>query len=297
VSDEAPVGIRCIADLKCRVGESPVWDDATGQVLLVDHYGQAMHAVSPAAGLFWTRTFPATVGSLGLCRDARRWVVAIGDSVHIVDSRSEDIHLLVRPPPDGRTNRLNDGKVGPDGAFWVGSIDDQSSDRPTGALYRVTADGQAERIVGDLKVSNGLAWSADGRTLFHSDSRESWIDAWDFDPDVGAASGRRRIATPSEASGRPDGGATDVEGGYWSCGVSAGRINRYASDGMLIESFPVPIPAPTMPCFGGPDMRTLFFTSLREGLDAETLRRFPLSGGLFAMPVHVEGVPVGQFRY
>lgn len=287
--------ILCVADLKCRVGESPVWDESTGEILLVDHYGQCMHAVSPAKGLLWTRSFAATVGSLGLCRDGFRRVVAVGNAVYIVDARHDRMDLVARPAGEESAGRLNDGKVGPDGAFWVGSIDDGSSAAPMGALYRVAPDGSARRIVSGLKVSNGLAWSADGRTMYHSDSRGPWIDSWDFDPGEGVASRRRRFATLTEAAGRPDGGATDVEGAYWSCGVSAGRINRFAPDGVLIESVAVPVPAPTMPCFGGPDMRTLYFTSLREGREEATLRRFPLSGGLFAMRVGVEGVPVGRF--
>src|SRR5258705_528561 len=82
--------------------------------------------------------------------------------------------------------------------------------------------------------------SPDGRTMFHSDSRAGWLDRWDFDPANGAISNRMRIADLDEAMGRPDGGATDINGDYWSAGISAQRLNRFAPDGRLIESYPVP---------------------------------------------------------
>jgi sugar lactone lactonase YvrE len=94
--------VTCIADLKCRVGESPVWDDATGHVLLCDFYGQVIHAVDPARGLVRTRTFFATVGSFGLCKDGARWIVAVGDGVYIFDLLHESTDLLVRPLPGGK---------------------------------------------------------------------------------------------------------------------------------------------------------------------------------------------------
>jgi sugar lactone lactonase YvrE len=132
--------------------------------------------------------------------------------------------------------------------------------RPLGALFRVAPDGTVERKREGLFTSNGLAWSPDGRTMFHSDSRGCWIERWEFDPQSGAISGQTRIATPQEEDGRPDGATVDAEGTYWSAGVSAGCLNRYTRDGALLAR--VPVPVPTMPCFGGPDLRTLFVTSL-----------------------------------
>jgi sugar lactone lactonase YvrE len=163
------------------------------------------------------------------------------------------------------------------------------------ALYRVTADGKAERKITGLVVSNGLAWSADGRTMVHSDSRACWIDRWAFDPETGHISGRTRLRTLTNEEGRPDGAAMDCAGGYWSAGVSAGCLNRFSADGTLLDRIPMPVPQPTMPCFGGPDMRTLFVTSLSDGQSEEVRSRYPQSGGVFQTRVDVAGVPVSLF--
>ena len=168
--------------------------------------------------------------------------------------------------------------------------------QPIGALYRVDASGKAEKKIDGLMTSNGLAFSPDGKTMFHSDSRGQWVDRWDFDAASGEISNRRRIATPNEATGRPDGAATDAEGYYWSAGISAQRLNRFSPEGELVELFPVPVAAPTMPCFGGPDLKTLFVTSLRSGRSPEMLEKYPLTGIVIHAQSPVAGSPVSRFR-
>jgi sugar lactone lactonase YvrE len=145
-------------------------------------------------------------------------------------------------------------------------------------------------------VSNGLAFAPDGKAMFHSDSSGGWLDRWDLDPATGKASNRKRIAALDAATGNPDGGATDAEGNYWSAGITAQRLNRIAPDGRILESFPVPVFAPTMPCFGGKDMRTLYVTSLRVGRPAEGLAQYPLTGITIVGQSPVAGSPVSRFR-
>ncbi len=163
--------------------------------------------------------------------------------------------------------------------------------RPVAALYRVSPAGEVERKIDEIVCSNGLAWSGDGTLLFHSDSRGPWIDRWQFDQATGEISERRRLAMLDEASGRPDGAAADAEGNYWSAGVSAGVLNRFSPEGRLIEAHPFPVPAPTMPCFAGPDLKTLVVTSLRPAGVGEESR----SGGIFLAPSPVAGVAVHRF--
>lgn len=279
-----------VADVLCQVGESATWDAQANCFLWADIPAGIIYQLDWTSRQRTQYQLPEAVGSFGLADDGRL-VVALVSGVHLYDRASGGLELLVDPEPEQAPNRpqhrLNDGKVGPDGAFWVGSMHTQSM---TAALYRITGDGRAERKVEGLGTSNGLAFSEDGRTLFHSDSKQQWIDRWDLDPATGEISNRTRVATPGDADGRPDGGAADVEGGYWSAGVSAGCLNRYDRDGKLLERIAVPPRSPTMPCFGGPDMKTLLLTSLRRA-DAS-----PDCGKVYATKLDVAGVPVGRFR-
>jgi sugar lactone lactonase YvrE len=173
-------------------------------------------------------------------------------------------------------------------------MDEELLARPIAALYRLDADHSLHRVVDGLIVSNGLAWTADGAVMFHSDSKGQVI--WAYDYDDGGITGRRVVARPTEEIGRPDGGAADVEGYYWSAGISAGMLNRWSPEGELDRSIPLPCAHPTAPCFGGPDMRTIFVTSLRHDLPAQVLADKPLSGGIFAVRVDTAGVPIARYR-
>lgn len=274
-----------------RVGESPVWDADRSTLFWTDVHAQQIYAVDMRTGHMDHWSLPVRVGSFGLTDDARL-IVALTTGVHLFNPRTGELDFLVDPEPnragDLQKNRLNDSKVGPDGAYWVGSMHE---DGLSAALYRVTADGSAEVKVEGLGTVNGLAFSSDGRTLFLSDSKQCWIDRYDLDPSSGAISNRHRIARPGEGEGRPDGAATDMAGNYWSAGVSAGVLNHFTSRGDLLQSINVPPLHPTMPCFGGTDMKSLYFTSLRRP-DAAS----PDCGDIFMMRVDVPGVAIGRFK-
>ncbi|CAN7445728.1 SMP-30/gluconolactonase/LRE family protein [Devosia sp. LjRoot3] len=269
------------------VGESPVWDDANGRLLWCDIPAGAIHALDIATGErdFWE--FGEPVPSLGLARNGKL-VVALRNDVILFDPSNgtrETVASIEHAKPD---MRLNDGKVGPDGAFWVGSMDAAPGDAPSAKLYRVAPDGDVRVIADGIAISNGLAWNADATLLYHSDSRGSmWLDCWDFDRATGAVSNRRRLRDNDEANGRPDGGACDLAGTYWSAGPSASRINRFSATGELLGWVDVPLKLPTMPCFGGADMKTVFVTSLGSGEDGRD--------GIVQFRADIPGVPIGMF--
>jgi sugar lactone lactonase YvrE len=278
-------------DARCGVAESPVWDAANRSLLFCDIGGRKINAFAVDSGTRQTWDLPEVVGSFGLCRSGRL-VVALRHRVVLFDRGTGAVSDLTLSVIEPVTNRLNDGKVGPDGAFWVGSMDENSPRQPLGSLYRVTADGRIEKKSTGYAVSNGLAWSPDGRVMYHSDSTAAIIQAWDFDPETGGMSNHRIIAKLTNEDGRPDGAAMDSDGNYWSAGPSAGCINCFSPTGVLLNKLPFPVPGPTMPCFADD---FLYVTSLREGKSAEVLARFPTLGGLFRGPAPARGAPVALF--
>lgn len=292
------IEFKPLNDVRCELGEGPVYDDRTDGLFQCDISGQAVHRFDLRTGAHRKWSFPSEVGSIGLA-ESGRVVVALRHVVGLFNTSDETFTAIAEiETARGTDTRLNDGKVGPDGAFWVGSMDERSRpiDDPLGALYRVTADGKVEQKVPGLFTSNGLAFSPDGRTMFHADTTPGWIDCWDFDPTTGTITNRTRIARQTEATGRPDGGATDADGNYWSAGPSAQCLNVFARDGLLLQHYPVPVAAPTMPCFGGKDLKRLFLTSLRRNRAADLLARYPLTGITLVADSPVAGSPVTRFR-
>ncbi len=289
---------RLVVDCCNFLGEGPTWDERRGMLWWVDTKGQRVHWLKPESGETGSRDMGNDVGSLGLC-ESGRLVVALRHKVVWFDPDDDVVEPFIDLSWLLPEERLNDGKIGPDGAFWVGTMHETEIElmQPIGSLYRIDPNGEVAKVVSDLKVSNGLAWSPDGRLMYHSDSCAPWLDLWDFDPDSGQATNRRRIATPTEEVGRPDGAAMDAEGRYWSAGVSASRLNIWNSAGQLLESVPVPgCPKPTMPCFGGKDLKDVFITGHRNQMTPEVLQSFPHAGSLFAVRSRVPGLLSNRFR-
>ena len=287
--------VRCLIDASAALGESPVWSAEEQALYWVDILAPSLNRFEPSTGARRSWKMPAPIGSFGL-REKGGAIVALRTGFHLFDFAAERLTFIAHPEPGIATNRLNDGKVSPEGRFFAGTMDDEKLSRPLGSLYRLDVDGSCHRVVKDLIVSNGLAWSSDGRTMFHSDSKAKAIWAYDYDTGSGAMSNKRVVATPDESVGRPDGAATDMEGYYWSAGISAGVLNRWSKDGRLDRRIEMPCAAPTMPCFGGRDMKTMFVTSLRAKVAPEKLAAKPLSGGLFALEVDVPGVAVARYK-
>lgn len=272
-----------------QVGESAVWSASQQALYFVDIMAPRLFRLDPTTDALQSWSMPEAIGSFGLCRDGRA-IVALRHGVHLFDLATGRLDFLVDPEPDRPGNRLNDGKVGPCGRFWVGSMDDRADKEPVAGLYCIDHDGSCRTAVEGLTLSNGLAWSPDGATLYHSDTRQRFVQTFDYNLATGTIANRHLLRMLDNEQGRPDGAAMDSEGFYWSAGVSAGCLNRIAPDGEIVERIDLPVAGPTMPCFGGPELKTLYVTSLR------TDRLGPDEwGGLISFPVDVAGVPVAQF--
>jgi sugar lactone lactonase YvrE len=171
----------------------------------------------------------------------------------------------------------------------------ENRDASTAALYRFDADTRLTPVVRNMTISNGLAFSPDGRTMYHADTPKLEVDAYDFDIDAGTIANRRVFARFTGATDRPDGGAVDSEGFYWSAFYRGGKVVRLSPQGERVAEYAVPAMCPTMCAFGGLDLKTLYVTSARQMREPDELVRLPLSGGIFAMRVDAPGMPEPKF--
>jgi len=287
--------VECVLEVANTLGESPTWDAREQALYWVDILAAKIFRWRPEESAVREWQLPAAVGCIGL-REQGGLVLAMRSGFHLFDTDSGALTFLHHPEVAIPTNRFNDGKVSPDGRFWAGTMDDRPEKELRGKLYRLDADYRCTEMAGGVKVSNGLAWSPDGRTMYHSCSRLATVFRHDYNLETGAL-GERQVFVEMQADwGRPDGAAVDEEGCYWSCGVGGGRINRFSPQGKLISYIPVPVSHPTMPCFAGPDLKTLYFTSSREGFSPQMLAEAPRAGSLFKIELEVAGTPLGLYR-
>jgi sugar lactone lactonase YvrE len=284
---------HCVLDARASLGENPVWSVAEQALYWVDINAPALHRFDPATGRDTAMPMPSSIGCFGL-REGGGTIVALRDGVWLANPDGTLTEKVAEAPFDPEHHRFNDGRIDAHGRFFAGTMNERR-DAPSAGLYRIDPDFAVTRVFSGITTSNGLAFSPDGRTLYHADTPEQEIRAYDFDPASGLPSNRRVFHRFTAADDRPDGCAVDAEGHYWSALYRGGRIARLSPAGDEIASFAVPARCPTMCAFGGPDLRTLYVTSARQQRPDDELARFPHSGGLFAMTVDVPGLPEHAF--
>ncbi len=279
----------CVLDARASLGESPLWSVAERALYWVDINAPALHRFDPATGRDVAMPMPSSIGCIAL-RERGGHVVALREGIWLAGPGGRLERKLADPPYDPAHHRFNDGRCDRQGRFFAGSMNEQR-DAPSAALYRLDDDGALAAVVAGMTISNGLAWSPDGRTMYHADTPTHTISAYDYDTANATPSNRRVFAQWRGETDRPDGGAVDSAGNYWSAFYRGGKIVKLSPRGGTLAEFPLPAMCPTMCAFGGDDLRTLYVTTARQRREAAELARLPQSGGLFAMRVDVPGLP------
>ncbi|MBA3480031.1 MAG: SMP-30/gluconolactonase/LRE family protein [Lautropia sp.] len=305
-------GLQVVSAGASALGEGPLWDDRSGTLLWVDIDGRQLHCLQVSDGEQRDWPLPDNPGCVGLVagETARQVVIAMRSGFHVFDLRDSTLARLTDPPFDSARYRFNDGKVDSRGRFWAGTLL-ESKDEASAGLYCLER-GRARVVTGagaagspgrdwGVTTSNGLAFSPDGRVMYHSDTPAHVVYTYDFDAADGSIANRRTWwradadrAAPAYG-GRPDGAAVDARGCYWTAQYEGGRVLQLSPQGRILRALPVPARCPTMVAFGGPDLRTLYITTARAGRCENELREWPLSGYVFSAPVDVPGLPSNRY--
>ncbi len=284
---------RCVLDAKALLGESPVWSAREASLFWVDIDRPSLNRFDPATGNNHVMPMPDAIGSFAL-RRPHGFLVALRSGIWLGRADGSLDRRILEPPYDPAHHRFNDGRCDPAGRFFVGTMN-ENRDAPSGALYRVDADGRLTEVLRGMTISNGLAWSPDGRTMYHADTPTHEVLAYDYEPRTGLPSNPRTFVRFTGETDRPDGGAVDSEGNYWTAFFRGGKVLKISPAGKRLAEYPVPAMCPTMCAFGGPDLRTLYVTTARRNRPDDELARLPQSGGIFALPVDVPGLPEPVF--
>jgi sugar lactone lactonase YvrE len=283
-----------------QTGECPVWHAVESALYWVDVPGFAVHRLHPASGKYSSWQMQSEPSALAVDMD-NNLVVATRNGFVYLNTSSGEMEDIAPAPYDPKIMRFNDGRVDPAGRFWVGTLY-EPRDQPKAEMHVLDKGKLRQAWAGGMTNSNGLAWSLDGKTMFHADTTSHRIDAYDYDLASGTPSNRRNLVsfeadkTTGTYGGRPDGAAIDSEGNYWIAMYEGGRILKLSPTGELLQQVDLPLLCPTAVCFGGPDLRTLYVTSACGGRSADELAKYPHSGKVLAFAVDVAGVEMPEYR-
>ena len=285
--------VDLLHDAKARLGESPVWDASAGCVWWIDCIGRRLHRYDIATGATASVDVNEAVHSIGACSDGGL-VAAMAFGFGRLDPETGAFDPLSRPEAARPDYHFNDGKCGPDGRFWVGSMP-RTYTGSGGRLFRLGPGETAAAMADGFTVPNGPGWSPDGAVFYIADSPAGAIFRYPLDAGSGVLGPRQVAVEPGLAPGWPDGMAVDAEGCLWSARWDGGCVVRFTPEGAVDLIVEMPVSRPTSCTFAGPDLDILVVTSGTAGMDEAARAAEPLAGGLFAFDPGVRGAPVGTF--
>lgn len=290
--------VECVVDADNYIGETPVWSVSEQALYWVNceappelhrwDYASREHRVWP---------MPERIGGLVL-RSSGGPLIALSSGLFDLDPASGDLARRIGSPL-GAGFSLHECQCDRQGRFWIGSMDHSLSmtnlTPQGGGMFRLDGD-RLTRVFGGVSCSNGLAFSPDGRILYHCDSPTGIVMQWDVELDTGELSnGREFVRYPASERGGFDGATVDAEGGYWVTAVFGSALLRYHPDGTLDLRLALPFSAPTKIAFGGPDLDTVFVTTTKMA----AFGPIPVTakdGSLYALKPGVRGLPDPLFQ-
>ena len=268
-----------------NVGECPVWEERTGTLLLLDITGKCVWKLDPASGKSERIPMPQQIGCMAICENGDL-LVALEDAVYRrgADGTLKKAHQEIKI----KGRRFNDGKVGPDGAFYLGTTDNNGE----GAFYRLK-DGILTELFDCCCCSNGIEWTGDGRHMYYIDSLRHMVELFDFDAETGTLSDRRKFLDIPEPWGLPDGMTLDENDDLWVALWNGHRVIHFdAGKKEVVGEIQVPCPKASCCAFGGKDRNELYITTaaMDDGKD------YPAAGNTFKAILNVRGRRVRYYQ-
>jgi sugar lactone lactonase YvrE len=267
--------------------EGPWWDVRTDQLWWVDILGMTIHRSDFANGNDVLWSLPEHIGAVvgrssgGAVALLRSGFAAISETGHWA--------WLAKPEAGDDTTRFNDGKCDPSGRLVGGTLSYKRTPG-AGSLFRLEKDHSVKRLMTGLTLSNGLAWSEDGGTLYLIDSGDRTLTSYEYSDNAVQPLGRWTLGP-----GIPDGMTIDRDGFLWVAMYGSGVVQRLTPDGEPDLQVVLPVTGVTSCAFGGPDLDVLYITTSSYSLSENEKRLQPAAGGIFACASGSRGKPEPLF--
>ena len=288
-------------DCNDNLGEGPIWsnDQQTLYWLDVPMPSKLFKLHLPTNKLD-SFEMPEMISAMAV-RSNGDMLVASHHGINNYNFQEKKLTKILDIEPDKPQNRCNDGAADSKGRFWVGTMQNNLTPEATdieivensGSLYCINQDLSFKKLEDNIGISNTIVWSPDSKKFYFTDTLTGIINSYDCNIEEGTISNKKFFA--KHERGFPDGSIVDSDGFLWSCRWGGSCVIRFDPNGKVDDIIELPVQNITSCTFGGKDLKTLFITTARYGISQEQMKQQPLSGGLFAINLNIQGMPDNNF--
>ena len=276
------------------LGEGAFWNYKTKELYWVDIEGKQLHIYNPKTKQNKSFATPSRIGTV-VPHNETEVIIALEDGIYKMDITTGAINILSDVEHDVKENRFNDGKCDPSGNLWVGSMHFSQS-APKANLYKIDTQGNSEKMLDNITISNGIVWTSDAKTMYYIDTPTGNIRAFDFDSTTNTITNEKIAVTVPTSLGFPDGMAIDEENMLWVGLWNGNAVARFnPSTGALMSKIEVPAHNVTSCAFGGDNLDVLYITTASIDMTEEEKKQYPLAGSIFKVNPGVKGVKSAFF--
>lgn len=246
-----------------ELAEGARWVD--GRLVFVDILAGSLYEVSPSGEDHLLARLDVPLGAVApVAGSPGRWIAAVGTGFALLDPPGR-LTWIDRPEDAADVPmRMNDGVCDPFGRFWAGSMAYDNTPG-AGSLYRVDTDGTVTRVMGEMTIVNGPAFTPDGQTMYVTDTTAGIIYRCRLDA-AGDVVEHEQFLVFGPDDGGPDGMTVDDQGRLWVALWDGWAVRCYEPDASLYRTVSVPAPRPTSVCLSGTGERRLLVTTARHGV-------------------------------
>lgn len=284
--------LNVFSDIKCQLGEGPLWHPLRDELLWFDITNNTLHAQS--ASNHQNFEFDQNISAMAWI-DAGSVLISGENGLQILSLDNGTKQTVIDIDKDNSITRSNDGRADRQHGFWVSTMG-KNAEQGAGAIYRFYK-GKVRCLHENITIPNAICFSPSGEIAYFADSMKKCVFKQKLDLETGWPITDAEIFIDFTSMNKtPDGAVVDALGNIWIAFWGESMVEGYAPNGQSAGQIKFPTPHTTCPAFGGKDTSTLFVTTAMQGLEEEALRKDENAGKTFSVATNIKGLSEPNVR-
>ena len=277
--------LKNIINCKNKIGESCFWDPRDNRLWWTDISSQKILRLNSDNSVTYFDV-PERVCFI-LPRRSKGFIVGFPKSICLANEELNNFEIICKVESDIIETRVNDAKVDNFGGIVFGTYNENPNKKdrkPNANVYRLSPSGKLKKIISNVTVSNGIAFSKPGDLMYFTDTPTNLIRRFKINKDFSSLSEINSFDLDANYYGFPDGATVDNQNNYWSARVRGGCVISISGTGEVRDKVDTPSKTPTCLTFGGENLDHIYVTSLKESISNNKN-----DGNLFIFETNIKG--------